>query len=963
MLVLGGLSHPLQAGLPEADTLRGWIQEMKASSKGPFYRIRWFCKDGSILPPEPYACREHDGGVQHGEWSERTKQLRAGGYKIANVLADLDAEAFKSEPDYLETFNQILLEQFLIAVDDGWILRKARFYRGALQAEGELRGGRRLLLSLAGEPHWSTKRFLPLRVGARLLSHGRETASVSDVRQHSLALSEKDEGFVSLRNKIHVRPDRKDAERVRKYAKKVSDPTLAAELERLAASIDKVYTSESLVRTLKTLARHLREHPRLARVLREGATTLASTQDPRRRFTVSSELMVVLRDYLPKIRQAHLRLATLDASLALEVEHFAVATVLREQLPRASRRERLNWLQASADAVYGAGLISARELSALGGTFAELEGSEVLLSAYKAGLDYLALVPGWSGQWLRFQFYRSMQKLGHIEPSASRFIQDLLRGSPVFFYATVLDSLVNDANRLAGVRRVLFGEEMGSGLRSLNPGLARGTLRLCPQESAKNFESDGIYLLPETIAELPPVAGILTADEGNPLSHVQLLARNLGIPNVSINESVIPKLALLEGTKVILAVSPAGSVRLLEDRGQWDVLFGEEKTAAQILIRPDLQKLDLKTRAFIPLSKLRASDSGRIVGPKAAKLGELYHHYPETVAEGLAIPFGVFRALLDQPVPGEDQTVFQWIVDQYAALRAMTSASRRAATEAFRKRLEALILNADPGEAFRQRLRRAMEKVFGEDGAYGVFVRSDTNVEDLPGFTGAGLNLTVPHVVGFENVLAAISRVWASPFSRRAFAWRQSYMEQPEHVYPAVLLMRSVPSEKSGVMVTQDIDTGEAGWLSVAVNEGVGGAVDGQASESLRIHTQNGQVRLLSQATAPLRRVLKPEGGITLVPVSGAEALLNTHEMNQLIQLARELPQRFPAITDAAGNPAPADIEFGFLGGRLMLFQIRPFLESARAQDSDFLNALDRGLNDQLNATISLSAVPTETAL
>jgi phosphoenolpyruvate synthase/pyruvate phosphate dikinase len=40
------------------------------------------------------------------------------------------------------------------------------------------------------------------------------------------------------------------------------------------------------------------------------------------------------------------------------------------------------------------------------------------------------------------------------------------------------------------------------------------------------------------------------------------------------------------------------------------------------------------------------------------------------------------------------------------------------------------------------------------------------------------------------------------------------------------------PAEKSGVMVTADVDTGSRDWLSVAVNEGVGGAVDGQATES-----------------------------------------------------------------------------------------------------------------------------------
>ena len=97
-----------------------------------------------------------------------------------------------------------------------------------------------------------------------------------------------------------------------------------------------------------------------------------------------------------------------------------------------------------------------------------------------------------------------------------------------------------------------------------------------------------------------------------------------------------------------------------------------------------------------------------------------------------------------------------------------------------------------------------------------MFVRSDTNVEDLPGFTGAGLNLTLPNVVGFDKLVKALSAVWASPYTARAWAWRQAHMRGPEHVYPAVLLMQTVPSAKSGVMISQDVDTGDRETLSVA---------------------------------------------------------------------------------------------------------------------------------------------------
>jgi hypothetical protein len=932
---------------------------MKTSSKGPFARIRWFCNDGTIQPPKAYACKKHGGGVQHGEWTDRVKRMRAGGYYIANVLAALDPEQIISTPGYSDLYNQILIEKFLIAVDDGWIFRKALYYRGALQAEDETAVARELLLGLADEDIWSSRGFLPLRIGASLLEHGVETRSVARVRQNSLALSEKDKKFLPLRVKIHNQPDQEDAERVRQYAAGVKDSKLATEYERLAAEIDKVFASESVSNRLEEFKKKISSNPELSRDIAAAVNSLEATNDPGARFAIMCKIMAKIREQLLDIQEAELRLAAIDTSLALEIEQYTLGRELIGKLQAASRLERLQWLKDSSYAIYGAGLISAIQLQDLQGALAVVESNTMSLDNYKSTLDYLARVPGWGTQWVRFHFHDSKRKLAEIEPLAERVIQDALRSSPLFFYSNVLDSLLRDANQLVGLRHELFGQDVGAGLRNLNPGLARGTLRLNPADHHDDFDPQGIYLLPETIAELPPVAGILTAGEGNPLSHVQLLARNLGIPNVTVDESLIPKLTTYEGQKVILAASPAGAVQLMLDKGQLDHLF-EQTKATDTLIHPDLKKLDLKKRELMPLSKLRASDSGRTVGPKAANLGELYHHFPDAVANGLAIPFGAFRSLLDQPTKDGKQTIFEWMEANYSEIQSLPpgSSKRGEKMESLRRQLQKYILQADPGEDFRRQLNKAMEQIFGPDGTYGVFVRSDTNVEDLPGFTGAGLNKTVANVVGFKNVLAAISQVWASPFSKRAFAWRQSHMDQPQHVYASVLLLRSVPSEKSGVMVNRDIETGQTGWLSVVVNEGVGGAVDGQAAESLRINIQTGDVRRLAQATAPWRRVLKPTGGVDKELVEATESVLKPQEIKQLITLAQELPQRYPPILDDDGNPAPADIEFGFVQSKLQLFQIRPFLESAQARSNEYLNALDKDMTSQLTQTVKLADKP-----
>jgi hypothetical protein len=213
-------------------------------------------------------------------------------------------------------------------------------------------------------------------------------------------------------------------------------------------------------------------------------------------------------------------------------------------------------------------------------------------------------------------------------------------------------------------------------------------------------------------------------------------------------------------------------------------------------------------------------------------------------------------------------------------------------------------------------------------------------------------------VVGFENLLRGIADVWASPFTARAFAWRQSHMTQPEHVYTSILLLESVASDKSGVLVTQDIDTGDRAVISVAVNEGLGGAVDGQAAESLRIALDRSGVRVLATATDPWRRVPDPNGGLLSLPSSGSDTVLQPGEIEQLIDFAEHLPDKFPPITDDEGNSAPADVEFGFLGGDLRLFQLRPFLDSKAAQGIEYLHEMEARHKVAGSIKVDMNGVP-----
>jgi len=938
------------------------IEEMKANPRGPFERIRWFCKDGTVLPPKAYACKDHGGGVQHGEWSEQASALRSKGYAVANVFAGMDPAPLLGTNADLALLDQLLMERFLIRVDDGWIFRGARSYRGALQAEDEEAGAKALVLAMLADPTWlAPPRFARLRESVRLLPLPRaDEASAARVRALALELAEKDKAFTPLRAKIHNVPDAGDAAQVRDYARRKAPAGMKGKYEQLAADIDKLYASGGAADTLAKASKQVAD-PALGATLSDAAASVRA-KDAVERFRAISETLARLRDDVDASgRSPEDRLVLLETSIALEDDAYTLGTELLKTMSKRNRRQRLALLGDTAAALYGIGFITARHLDGVRASLQRIEAPGLTVDGYRAELRYLARGPEWSGRWLEFNFGETVVEWLDLEPKAILFNQDRLRGSPLLFYSAVIDGLNIDANQLAGIEHDLFGRRVGSGLRALNPGLTRGALVAPekPEPPSGGFSRDGIYLLPESTAELPRVNGILTRGEGSSLSHVQLLARNLGIPNVVVGDEHVPAVTKRDGDAVVLAVSPQGVVQLNEDGPKWDKVFGEEKVEGALVIKPDLEKLDLGA-AMIPLSKLRARDSGRLSGPKGANLGELKHHFGDAVPDGFVITFGVFRLLLDQPIRPGGPSTWDWMRAEYPRLAKLSGDEQRREVAKFLKTLRDWIAKTDPGPGFRQGLKMALDRL-GTDGTFGVFVRSDTNVEDLPGFTGAGLNLTVFNIVGYENVLAAIKEVWASPFEERSYGWRQNNMQQPEYVFPAVVVQKAFPSEKSGVLVTVDVDTGAKGWLTVAVNEGVGGAVEGQAAESLKIDATTGEVRFLAQSTAPKKSQLNPRGGIDKVPTSGTDAVLTPGEIQRLIQFSQTVGDAFPSLQDEQGGHLPADAEFGFRNGELTLLQIRPFVESKSAQRSGYLSSLDAQFAQRGQARVDLNAVPKET--
>ena len=116
----------------------------------------------------------------------------------------------------------------------------------------------------------------------------------------------------------------------------------------------------------------------------------------------------------------------------------------------------------------------------------------------------------------------------------------------------------------------------------------------------------------------------------------------------------------------------------------------------------------------------------------------------------------------------------------------------------------------------------------------------------------------------------------------------------------------------------------------------------------------------MAHATEPNKRIILGTGGIKKIPASGTEAVLSPDEITLLINFAESVPRRFPKLLDAGGRAVPADIEFGFYRNQLVLFQIRPFLESTQARQNLFLNRLDQEFNANHFVHINLDEIPGE---
>ena len=121
-----------------------------------------------------------------------------------------------------------------------------------------------------------------------------------------------------------------------------------------------------------------------------------------------------------------------------------------------------------------------------------------------------------------------------------------------------------------------------------------------------------------------------------------------------------------------------------------------------------------------------------------------------------------------------------------------------------REKLEEFRATIQNGKMDEELKAEIIKKWKTELGGKPVFVRSSSNAEDLPNFSGAGLYTTVKNVKEEEKIIEAVKTVWASLWNFDAYESRVRNFVNQSSVQMGVFVQVGVNMDSGGVMITKD---------------------------------------------------------------------------------------------------------------------------------------------------------------
>lgn len=921
------------------------ISKYKNDIRGPYKDIRWFCTDGSVRAPKD-PCPEKIGpGVQHARYKDEVEALGKNNHiYLGQILAYTDKKEFWDTEMSHSRLKQYQLDKYLRSVDDGWVNQKGQFYRGSIQVEDEEAWGIDFYTWLLAKDEVLEKQYFLIRQSLKDVPHSGDDNISQLMRSESKVISDTYLPFMDLRVKIHSLPEKADIQKVidfkqKNSAKLTSD--LNKKLDALVVTMKDFFAPVD-VKNLVKKSNLIKNSPLGAKISNYGSLVAADSK-PSVLVSETAELLLEIREGILEEEHPAARLQLLDITLKLEEILFQNA----QQWQPKNVSEQLDKICALGTASAGAGYLELWEWNQITSTLSQSGKEALSLSELTIILETARGAVEWSAAMVKANYQTIVDTYTGFEPKTYGFIDDRIRGSIALHLGKSVGELGDFIAKESALTNKVMDIPNQSSFRGLNPGYAFGELVVIGGSSEDiEVSSDKIYIFQRSPSDLKPVAGIATVAEGNMVSHVQLLARNLGIPNAALSDENLQSLKKYDGQRVFYAVSNKGNV-ILKPEAQMTTqereLFAKKERNTD-KIKVPIEKIRLDNTSVLNMRDVDARDSGELCGPKAANLGQLKKMFPEQVVEGLVIPFGIFRDHMNQPMPEQGKSYWAYLNTMFAEAEKMRGNDiPEAEVENFQLRqLETLrdaIKKMPLKSEFLAEIGEKFKSILGKPlGDIPVFLRSDTNMEDLKDFTGAGLNLTLFNVLDKNKILEGVKEVWASPYTERSFKWRQKYLLNPENVFPSILVIPSVDVDYSGVLITKGINSGNEKDLTVAFSRGAGGAVDGQSAETYTIRNEGGY-RLLAPAREAYFNSLPATGGTGKKTATFEKSVLNDKNINEIRDLANTIRATLPKATKSDYKGA-YDVELGFQNDKLWLFQIRPFVENKKAVSSGYLESI-----------------------
>ena len=211
-------------------------------------------------------------------------------------------------------------------------------------------------------------------------------------------------------------------------------------------------------------------------------------------------------------------------------------------------------------------------------------------------------------------------------------------------------------------------------------------------------------------------------------------------------------------------------------------------------------------------------------------------------------------------------------------------------------------------------------------GAKPVFVRSSSNSEDLPNFSGAGLYSSVPNVINEDRLIDAVKKVWASLWNFQGYEARvRNYVSQSD-VYMSALVQVGVDMEKGGVMITKDpFDDRSRNSVYISAVCGHNSKVVDNVGipEQILFNPKSNSVVVMTLSQQENALAFDQNGDLkeTVDKCAGAKKRVLTDLE------ARGLARAAINIRTAFGGKKEQDIEWGILNRRIYIVQARPYID------------------------------------